>query len=288
MAVDTLPTSLNHSVQQHARNLHSQLHQTLGSIPNSASVDNVSSSAAELRQLVACNAKLARALAGSNTTAQAQAPAPAAAPSTDDAEELRKSCQRRQELLQELLQTLDSSAQGLRSHLDACHKLLSIPPCKEDPDSIIRYAHTLRHGFAPLGSAPNLPPVPPAPQLPFMLHSTLRLYHMDLAAQQQQQQGAPPPSQLPAAAAAGLQPQPLAAPTGATEAAAGAAATTAVPAGAQAGTAEAAAPAAPAAAAGAQMMQFRLNEDLDEEFDIGETASEEESWSDEDDEDDTE
>jgi hypothetical protein len=96
-----------------------------------------------------------------------------------------------------------------------------------------------------------------------MLHSTLRLYHMDLAQQQQHQavqQPPPAPSlqqQQPAAAAASNQ-QPAS---------------------------EAVLPAAaPEANPVSQVMQFRLNADLDE-FDPGETASESEY---EDEEDDTE
>jgi len=64
----------------------------------------------------------------------------------------------------------------------------------QSPDKIIRYAHTLRNAFAPLGKAPGLPQVPPAPQLPFMLCSTLRAYNMELAKQQQQLLPAQPPA----------------------------------------------------------------------------------------------
>lgn len=249
MALDTLPI-LSGSVQQHARNLHSQLSQALSGTSDADTTSNTAEP--ELRQLVACNARLARALASRQ--------APAAA---EDAEELQAACYQRQELLQELLQSLDGSVLGLRAQLDACHKLLRTPPCKEAPEDIIRCAHTLRHGFAPLGTAPGLPPVPPAPQIPFMLHSTLRMYHMDLAQQQQQQQTVQQPQQLPPVPSLQQQQQP-------------AAAAAAAAAGVQQPASEAALPAAvPEAAPVSQVMQFRLNADLDDdEFDPGETASE--------------
>lgn len=288
MAVDTTAAAannpataqLNQTVQQHARALCSQLSQGLSGDAASSS-NALTSCTAELRQLVGYNAKLTRALAGSPAVGSAE-----------DEEELHTSCQQRQELLQELLNTLDSSSQGLRTQLDACHKLLATPPCKEDPESIIRYAHTLRHGFAPLGAAPNLPPIPPAPQLPFMLYSTLRKYQMDLAAQQQQQQAGgtqqQPQQQLPAPPAGTAQQQQQQEPGAAAPPAAAAAGQQQPQQQQPAGAAESApATAVQPPAAAAQPMQFRLNEDLDEGFDIGETASEEESWSD-DDESDTE
>jgi len=204
MAVDTL---LSHSVQQHARALHGQLSQLLASTLDDASSPAIVATAQELRQVTACNNQLARALAA--TASNIQGPAPAA----EDAEELQTACNQRQELLQDLLQTLDDSVQGLRTQLDACHKLVRVPPCQQDPEDIIRYAFTLRHGFAPLGSAPGLPMVAPAPQLPFIMHSTLRMYNMDVANQKQQvQQGPQAPDlaamqaqqqQQPAAPAAG-------------------------------------------------------------------------------------
>jgi hypothetical protein len=94
-----------------------------------------------------------------------------------------------------------------------------------------------------------------------MLHSTLRLYHMDLAQQQQQQQQAvQQPPQLPPVPSLQQQQQPAAA------AASG-----------QQPASEAVLPAAAQESAPvSQVMQFRLNADLDDEFDPGETASESE------------
>lgn len=172
---------LNVSAQHHATNLHRQVSQLLASSSDASIPQQLTS---ELSQLVSASTQLAAGLAQHQLTKTAGD----AAAASEELEELQAASNKRQLLLQQLLSTLDDSSVALRAQLDACHKLLSTPPCKQDPEDIIRYAFTLRHGFAPLGSAPGQPQVPPAPQIPFMLHSTLRLYNMDLLAQQQQQQ----------------------------------------------------------------------------------------------------
>eukprot|EP00775_Hariotina_reticulata_P007889 gene7889-8085_t len=68
-------------------------------------------------------------------------------------------CRKRQQLMNDMLQLLDQSAQALRTRLDDCHRILKVKPCMQDPNMIIRYAHTLRTAFAPLGKAPGLPQV---------------------------------------------------------------------------------------------------------------------------------
>lgn len=246
------PHSLDQVVQQSARDLHAHLASELN---NQQLCGANSPTEQELSQLTASNAQLARAISS----------AAAAAPAPDDADELAAACSQRQELLQDLLQTLDGAVLGLRAQLDACHKLLrTAPVCKARPDAIIRYAHTLRHGFAPLGAAHGVPQVPPAPQLPFMLCSTLRMYNMDLAAQQQQQAGGPagagagqPP---PAALLQPMQLPPSQPPSQQQPDAAG------VVAPDQATAAGAAAAAAPPPPPAAPIIDFMLNQDLGDDF----------------------
>jgi hypothetical protein len=199
-------------------------------------------------------------------------------------EEVRAATAQRQATLQQLLTTLDDSAQRLRAQLDSCHKLLAVPPCSGDPSAILRYAYTLRHGFAPLGAAPGQLQVPPAPQVPFMLHSTLRLYNMELLAQQQQAAAAsggagallppaPPPPALPGAPATMGQP----------EAGAGAAAAGPQEGGAAAVQQLAASPPRAPQPPQPPAVQFLLNQDLLDE--LGEVVEEdysEEEYSDSD------
>jgi hypothetical protein len=216
-------STLNHTAQQQAANLHAQLSKLLAPPANTA---NDSTTDPEQQQQIASQHLLSLAL--TNTALSRALTAPSSKqqqPGTaEELEEVQEACSRREQLLNDLLQLLDSSSQALRDQLDGCHKLLETKPCMEDPERIIRYAHTLRYGYAPLGTAPDLWQVPPAPQIPFMLHSTLRQYHMELASQQQrdgvqldqqQQQALLPPQGLPGASlqqqdgAAGQQQQPL-------------------------------------------------------------------------------
>jgi hypothetical protein len=190
-------SALNHAAQVQAAGLHAQLSKLLGPAASAPPADTPSDATTapeqqqqqlalhHLQSLAVASAALGRALATAHSSRQQQQ---LQQPGTsEEQEEAQEAYSRREQLLGDLLQLLDSSAQSLRSQLDSCHKLLDTKPCMEDPEQIIRYAHTLRYGFAPLGSTPGLWQVPPAPQIPFMLHSTLRQYHMELAAQQQQQ-----------------------------------------------------------------------------------------------------
>uniref|UniRef100_A0A383WFD6 Uncharacterized protein n=1 Tax=Tetradesmus obliquus TaxID=3088 RepID=A0A383WFD6_TETOB len=253
---------LNHAAQQQAAGLHAQLSSLLGPVASAPPADTSTASEQQqqqqqqaalqhLQSLALANAALGRALAATQGSKQQQQ---AGAP--EELEEAQEAFSSREQLLGNLLQLLDSSAQGLRDQLDSCHKLLETKPCMEDPEQIIRYAHTLRYGYAPLGCTQGQLQVAPAPQLPFMLHSTLRTYHMEMAAEQQQ--AAPPGpeqqqqiGQLPAvqqqdaSAAAAQQPQ-------------------------QQQQQQAAVPQQPSLAS-----LFQLNKDLEDEEEL-ETASEEE------------
>jgi hypothetical protein len=72
---------------------------------------------------------------------------------------------------------LEASIEGLRSTLDSAHKLLEQPANVIDPSLVVTYAARLRHHFYPLGTTPGLPAVPPAPQPPFMLASSLNQWN---------------------------------------------------------------------------------------------------------------
>lgn len=87
----------------------------------------------------------------------------------------------------ELQAVLDETARSLAQRVDEAAKLLDATPALPPGvtgEQIVRYSSTLRHAFAPLGEAQGQWQVPPAPQVPHMLHSTLRLYNRELAQQQ--------------------------------------------------------------------------------------------------------
>jgi hypothetical protein len=189
-------SELNHTAQQQAAGLHAQLSKLLAPPrrPADSAIDSTTDpyqqqqvASQHLLSLALANTALSRALTAPSSKQQQPGTA-------EEQEEVQEACSRREQLLDDLLQLLDGSSQALRDQLDSCHKLLDTKPCMEEPERIIRYAHTLRYGYAPLGTTPMLWQVPPAPQIPYMLHSTLRQYHMELASQQQQD-GAQPAQQ---------------------------------------------------------------------------------------------
>lgn len=262
--------------------------------------DNITAATSSSRDFASCLANSAPALRRFVTAhaAATREAASNAASISEQEQELSTAAQHQATCLLQLMTQLEASIEGLRSTLDSAHKLLEQPANVIDPALVVTYAARLRHHFYPLGTTPGLPAVPPAPQPPFMLASSLNQWNAvqqkaleALQAQQEAQAAAEarraaimlalmpddwvpgdpiPPHVTAALAAADRGKDPVAA---AKAAAAGGEGST--PAADQPGAAAAAGMSAAAAAAPRVALGFGLNADL------GEEVSEE--WSDDDD-----
>lgn len=172
-------SQLNNEAQAHAAELQAAVTQMLWPAGYDTS-SRRDSACAELQAVFIRNEALQRQINNKHRSAGA-----------DEVDDMQAACRERAVVLNNLLQQLDDSICSLRSQLDESEQLLRVLPCTTAPNTIIKYSHTLRHVFQPLGITLHQLGAPPAPQEFHFIPSSLKKYH---EAKQREQGAAAQPS----------------------------------------------------------------------------------------------